>query len=1798
MRFNPVPLMAALLITHLAIAQEQQPGSGARPKRVHLKSGPITLARNIADTSIDRLNRTAARSFGVSHFLIQFDSIPSPQRRHALKDAGVELLEYIPDHAYLASVKGTLGATSLQRNGAVAVMELLPEHKMQPELARNQVPAWAIAGPDMVDVWISFPNVFSLETVLSALAGHNFNVVSSVYRDYRILELRVPAARLRELASHSFIEYVQAKPPQSKVLNDKSRTNTQANVLNASIPGGRNLKGSGVVVGVGDDSNPTRHIDFAERMINRAGIAGGSHGLHVMGTVAGGGIVLEKATGIAPKATIVAQAVSNILLYAPEYVTDHSMVITNNSYGNIEDECSSFGVYDLHSRVVDQQAAMLPHLQHVFAAGNSGTYSCLPYAAGFGNVLGSFQASKNAIMVGNVDENGLVEISSSKGPVRDGRIKPEVVALGERVYSTYPTNGYSHSRGTSMAAPSVSGGLALLYERYRQLHANTDPANGLMKALICNGATDRGNPGPDYSYGFGELNLLRSVKMLENNSYFSGSIGQGLTNTHSITIPSGISQLKVMLYWNDSAAAILSSHALVNDLDLEVVDASSTVHFPALLDTLPSQVGSVATTGPDRFNNIEQVVLVNPAAGTYHFNVKGSSVPLAATHDYFLVFDTIPTETVLTAPVGGERLADGDSIYINWESYGNPGNDFTLQFSTDNGSNWSNIAANIPATERRHKWHIPQVATEQAKVRLIHNGTGLQSTSEPFVILGHMVDSLVPVLQCEGYINMGWRPVAGATDYEVMMLRGDEMVPVAIVASSPYVFSGLSKDSVYWVSVRPRINGVPGRRGRGLSRQPVSGTCPGNISDNDLKIDAILSPVSGRMYTSTQLSNTASITIRIKNLDNAPTSGSIPVTYIIGNNPPVNEVISGPVIPALGTYTYTFSTTTDLSAIGTYQLKASVSYPSDIVSANDTMQVLVKQLDNPPIDLTTEFLDDLEAAAVQEHTSRQVGLAGLDRYDFVGSSINSRIRTFINTGIAYSGIKAITLDADRYVGAGVTDSLTATFNLGAYDVANDDIRLDFQYKQHGQLPSFAHNLWIRGDDQKPWILAYDLWENQEDVGVFKRSGSVELKNILAANSQNFSSSFQARWGQWGQYNTSDNESAAGYTFDDIHLYITVNDIQLVRIDTPIVAGCGLDANVPVTITVRNSASNNITNIPVRMLVDNNPVVTEVIPSIPANTNISYTFTAPANLAANGPHTIKVWVDLPDDSFRANDTAMVNPYNSPIVANYPYLQDFESGDGFWFASGKKSSWTYGTPASAKINGAASGTKAWKTGLPGNYNDGEFSYLYSPCFDISGLVNPMLSFNLALDLEDCGTGLCDAAFVEYSSDGKTWTRLGAMGSGTNWYNKDYGAYQVWSIENYTRWHVASIPLPDGLSMLRLRFVMRSDPYVSREGIAIDDIHIFDKQHDIYDGPPYTSAIANQPVVNGNNWINFTDAGKLIASIHPNGQNLGSTDVQAYIHTGPVRTQMSQYYHNRNITIKPTNTAPTDSVTIRFYFLETETEALINATGCPTCSKPSMVTQLGISKYAHANDAMENGTLADNSGGQWLFITADQARKVPYDNGYYAEFKVKDFSEFWLNNGGLNNNQPLPAELSSFTAIRNGRNTDLAWKTESEVNVSRYEVQVARGNNDYQQQRFIAIGEITGAGNSSGALYYSFVDEEPNKTGVHYYRLRIIDIDGRFTYSAVRPVVFDDEVKWQVYPNPSTGTFNIICQAPDGETVRMTLRDLSGRTVMQTQYRGSGFVQTFPVELADSRFAPGLYLLEVANGERKEVFRLLKQ
>lgn len=1779
---NRHQLLLTLLLLFSATSFSQK-----RDLTILLKDGDLNVAQNVSGPFCEAFNKQAPRYLGKAYALVQFFEIPTAATRQQLEQKGIHLIQYVPNYTYTASITGPLNADVLTAANARAVIELQPQQKMHTSLPTGSFPQWAIKVPGTVDVWVQFAPTFTFQEVVAAFEEKNLMLFSDELKEHQILALRIPANRLLELAAYPFIEYVQPAGAPVEPLNVNSRTGARATVLNAALAdGGHGLNGEGVVIGIGDNGDVQQHVDFTGRLINRAAATHQWHGTHVTGIAAGAGIISEQARGFAPQATIVSQAFTGIINNAAAYVQDYNMVLTNNSYGNVVG-CENNGLYDIYAQVMDRYALELPYLQHVFATGNSGNDECNPFPKGFGTVLGGFQTAKNTLSVGSTTSAGVVSNGSSKGPVRDGRLKPEITAMGVGVRSSVPTNSYAPDNGTSMASPAVTGGLALLYQRYRQLYNGADPKSALVKALVMNGAADKGNRGPDYSYGFGWMDLQRSLTMLEKTQFFGGLAQQGSVQTYNINIPENTAAVKVMLYWHDPAAALISSRVLVHNLDLEVKGAAAD-QLPQVLNAVPAAITQPSQQGADNLNNVEQVTIEEPTAGSYTIRVKGTSVAQNPTQEYFVVYDIIEKGARLTYPAAGEALAPGEKIIIQWDAYGNVSNSFYLQYSPDGGSSWEDIKTDISSSERQFVWDVPATVTDKAQVKL-QNGSSV-STSSNFTILGIPQFSFSPV-QCEGYISLAWEPVQSATGYDVMMLRGSEMMIVASTTATNYTFNSLSKDSLYWVTVRAAINSKKGRRADAKSRQPKDGNCSGNISDNDLKLEGLITPATGRAFTSTALNAAVGVTVQVKNLDDEPAAG-FTVGYAINGGAWQTENVTTTLAPGAN-YEHTFKTTTNMEATGTYHLVAFVKNNTpDTQTGNDTIKRVLKHLPNAPLNVDNGFVDNLEAALPVSVQTKITGINNLDRYDFESSSPVGRVRTFVNTGMSYSGSKALVLDADRTIATGNTNFLTGTYNLQPYQAARHDLRLEFQYSHHGQITHANNKVWIRGSDTQPWIDAYQLSNSADNRGIYKKTRNIELSHLLSVAGQEFSSSFQIRWGQFCQTQTTDRFGSSGYSIDDIRLFQAVNDLQLLSILSPGGASCGLPANTPVTLSVYNSAPTTLAGVAVKYRVSGGSWTEEIIPQIGAKDTIAFTFSKGANFSPPGEYKIEAVVFLASDNYHDNDTANLELVNSPVISNYPYLQNFEVDKGHWYSGGKNNSWAWGSPASEKIKGAASGTRAWKTGLAGNHNDAELSYLYSPCFSVGALQQPALSFSIALDLEDCGTTLCDGAWVEYSEDGINWKKLPATAS-HNWYNKAKDS--VWSVQNYTRWHVATTALPKGVANLRLRFVLSSDPAVTREGVAVDDIHIYDLEKSIYNGNSLEAPVTT--AVSGANWVHFDKDGQRIASINAASQDLGKTDVKAYLFKDRVRSQNGQYYHGRNLSIQPGKRDLKDSVAIRFYFLDSETDSLVMAKGCVGCQTVTSAYRLGVTKYSDVEASFENGTLRDNHQGIWNFIAPQQVAIVPYDKGYYAEFKVIDFSEFWLNGGGLTGTAALPLKLLHFSAQKKEPNDVLLlWTTAAEDGVDGFDVELARSNEEVVQNKFQKLGTVDSKVSAQGEQQYLFTDGEPFKSGTRFYRLKIKEQNGSVKYSPVRFVQFTEFQSWQLYPNPSKGIFNLVYKATAGQTLQASVTDLGGRVLANYTMPADGNLQKLEVSLTSQ--PAGVYLLQVRVGDQKEVYKLFKQ
>lgn len=1733
---------------------------------------------------------------GKRFVVLQFSQAISPQQQEELNRSGITLQAYIPPYAYTALFTKELTKTDLQQAGITGISYMPASFKISNVLKQPERFTWLQGNNGLTDILVKVSGIGIAEA--TQLLGQQYVIIrSSNMEEYNIIQARIPLSRVEELAMQPFVEWVEPVPPEPKILNSKSINMSAGNVAWAPIAaGGYGLSGAGVVAGVGDDADPSNHIDLRDRIINRSAFVYNDHGTHVSGTLGGAGIIRYLSRGFAPAVKMVSQLFNGIWQNAGAYVQDFGMMTTNNSYGNITGDADYEGYYDLYSQVLDQQAFQYPELLHVFASGNDGNIMVGAYPLHYANIVSSMQTAKNVMTVGRTDRSMIASASSSSGPVQDGRLKPELMAIGEEIISPIGNGSYAPSWGTSMAAPAVAGGAVLLCEQYRK-QFGTNPKSALLKALLMNGGQDIGTTGPDYRHGYGMMNVGRSLDILKNNHFYSNSIATAGVQQQTIPVPANTAQLKVMLYWHDPAASLYATKSLVNDLDIEVVDPAGNIIQPQKLDANAAGVTNPAVTGFDHLNNNEQVLINNPAAGNYIIRTHGFAVNVNTTQLYFVTYDFLPRGLQLYAPFETDAYFPGELMVIHWADNGTGNNRRTLEYSLDNGANWNLISDTVSATANYYNWNIPAnvTATSTARIRITENSTAFNNISGRFVLSGEVYHSFAATSQqCEGYCKIDWPAVPGATDYEVLMKQGYDMQPVGTTTANNYIISGLSKDSVYWFSVRARINGIAGKRSDGQSYQPNTGSCGGTISNNDLKLDAILSPNTGRKFSASELSSNSTISVQIKNLDDAPVS-EYDVKYSINSGAFISQHFN--TLLAAGSTTIIHFSGINLSAEGTYNITTVVKNTQpDGITRNDTLRKTIKHLANAPIVLTNTFLENFETADSADYENFTIGLNGLDRWDFAPLTGNGdrygRARTFVNTGIA-NGRRAITVDVRKFVNNTNLDNskLTGTFNLANYNAATDEVRFDFMYKQHGSFQEDAtvgkNMVTVKGSETTTPVNAFSLYANQAAIaGQWQRSQSIELSDMIAGVGQSFSPTTQITFGQTSTLGMGDNTHFGGYTFDDIRLYTVANDVQAIAVDTPAVNNCAL-GNVPVRIRIKNSMSYAISNIPVKMQVDGSAIISEIITSIAPNTIAVYNFTATANVSAAGSHTIKVWGDLPSDNFHSNDTVSKTIVNQPVINSFPYLQDFENSNGNFYTGGKNSSWEYGAPYALKIKTAASGTKAWKTGLLAGYHDDELSYLYSPCFNTVGLTNPTLSFAMAYDIEHCRPTACDGTWVEYSTDGTNWNKLGSTVTGTNWYN--YATGQFWD-STKSHWHVATNPLPAGVQNLRLRFVMYSDIFTGKDGVAIDDIHIYDKPFGIYDLTTNSNLISQNVV--GNNIFPFTQSEKLIATILPKGNNLGNTGVKAYLNNGSIRNDNRNYYAARNLTIQPTTLTVPSPVTLRFYFLDSEVDSLRKATGCTTCTTLKDYTFIGITKYDDADDSKENGTMADNQNGIYARFNSAVVRKIPYDKGYYAELNMNSFSELWLNDG-TPSNMIIPIQWLSFTAEkRTGNQVLLQWSLQNENNALQYEVEVLQPNSGGLYQRLTTIPAI----NQFPVSTYTFTDSTLQKRGVYQYRIKRTDRNGQISYSEVRTLLFGDKaLNVMVYPNPATTTVQVMLEGIANSPVQLTLYDAAGKLLQQQRTIATGIAQKLQLNIA--MLPAGIYQLKVQSGNDEEVVKVMK-
>lgn len=744
---------------------------GQNPNTINFQSEIIEMPENIQDFKWNDMPESSKLNDGYIGW-VQFYETPSQNVQDLFKQNQLQLLEYIPNKAYLFFFPKATSISFLKTNGVRSIIAVPTLAKMSAALKYGSHESWAKDGDNTLVTLEYYPGV-STSTVLQALSGMNIKV-NHDYRVKNLLDVSIPMNSLNELAKLSFIKWVDLVNPPSTPDDTKGRSLHRANSLDTQRGAGRDYKGEGIGVLVRDDGKVGPHIDFEGRLTNISWMTGQTHGDGVAGIMAGAGNLLPSNRGMAAGSSVyVVDYVSHFLdSQTLQLINDGDVQITNSSYS---DGCNSG--YTSGSKTVDEQMFERSSLMHVFSAGNSNPQNC-GYGAGsqWGNITGGHKQGKNVMTTANVYFDGELVSSSSRGPAYDGRIKPDIAANGQNQISTDEDNKYMNFGGTSAAAPGIAGISAQLYQAYGDINNGDFPPAALIKAALLNTTNDAGNIGPDYKFGWGIVNALQAVKLIEDERHLFDSITQGNVNNHTINVPDGTTQVRFMLYWSDPAAAPGANPALVNDLDLVVENPSSEEFLPWILDPTPTSeaLNTPATTGVDSLNNMEQVLINNPASGDYNINISGFNVPMGP-QEYFVVYEVISQNLALTYPNGGESFVPNSREVLHWDAT-NTTEDFVLEYSIDNGTTWENITT-VSNDIHYFDWQVASDITGKGLIRV--SSGDFEDTSDANFNIARIPAAYNVYEVCNEFVIFDISPVSDAEYYDLYILGEKYMEVVA-----------------------------------------------------------------------------------------------------------------------------------------------------------------------------------------------------------------------------------------------------------------------------------------------------------------------------------------------------------------------------------------------------------------------------------------------------------------------------------------------------------------------------------------------------------------------------------------------------------------------------------------------------------------------------------------------------------------------------------------------------------------------------------------------------------------------------------------------------------------------------------------------------------------------------------------------------------------------------------------------------------------------------------------------------------
>ena len=645
--------------------------------------GAIRLRNGVVNSSALSLMAKGIKfcepdSLGRCQYLIQPEKNFTNKERADLKESGVAFVGFVPPNAYIVLATPENISALEEKYPLLYLGEYLPEYK-------NGIPSASIycvsSAKTELKLLVRLASLDQAPNLIAFLKEQGVTECAVLHQEPPVLKVSGDIGLVEKLILRTDVVNVEEEV-EAQVFNNVAKT---ADLMNVEAMNTLGYTGEGVTVCVADtglDSGDLNdiHPDFENK--NVTGVVSSTntertdwrdlngHGTHVAGSATGTGAHLGgQYAGTAPDAGLYFICIggSTSSVYPPDFpdieaAYESGARVMNNSWGGYSP--SETGKYNSESEFYDAVCYYYPDFTILFAAGNSNkkidtagncslSFQAVcknvltvgaaetdrpNYTATYGQIFNNVQAPFANDLPG-VPQNGTQQgmaFFSSRGPAKDGRCKPDIVAPGTVIVSTeslYDSNNggtrssyYTTMFGTSMATPLTAGAAADAVQ-FLKGKGFSNPSSSLVKALLINGARTMGtgqyegyteipDESPNCVSGFGHVNLAESFSPSSGKLFlYEGTLEDTDDEQTYVFSKNTAGLFSATLVWNDYPGTPGAELALVNDLDIAVTCGNYTFYCDGSDDHC------------DSLNNVERYRTSEfPAGSNIEITVKGYNV--------------------------------------------------------------------------------------------------------------------------------------------------------------------------------------------------------------------------------------------------------------------------------------------------------------------------------------------------------------------------------------------------------------------------------------------------------------------------------------------------------------------------------------------------------------------------------------------------------------------------------------------------------------------------------------------------------------------------------------------------------------------------------------------------------------------------------------------------------------------------------------------------------------------------------------------------------------------------------------------------------------------------------------------------------------------------------------------------------------------------------------------------------------------------------------------------------------------